>query len=49
MRAFTGAIKELEEYVRTYHTTGLAWNPDVCIIVSTHTCTHTHNWKCNIN
>lgn len=28
MRAFTGAIKELEEYVRTYHTTGLAWNPD---------------------
>lgn len=28
MRAYTGAIKELEEYVRTYHTTGLVWNPE---------------------
>lgn len=26
MRAFTGGILELQAYVKTYHTTGLAWN-----------------------
>lgn len=27
-QAFTGAIMELQEYVKTFHTPGLAWNPD---------------------
>ena len=29
MRAFTGAILELQEYIKVYHVTGLTWNPDV--------------------
>ena len=31
MRAFTGAILELQEYVKIYHVTGLTWNPDVSL------------------
>ena len=34
MRAYTGAIKELEEYVKNYQTTGLVWNPDVGFLPS---------------
>lgn len=29
VRAYTGAVLELQEYVKTYHITGLQWNPDV--------------------
>ena len=32
MRAFTGAILELQEYVKVYHVTGLTWNPDVSLL-----------------
>ena len=28
MQAYTGAIKELQDYVGTNNTTGLVWNPD---------------------
>ena len=28
MRAYTGAIRELEEYVKTFQSTGLVWNPE---------------------
>ena len=36
MKAFTGAIKELEGYVTEYHKTGLTWNPSVSSSVDIH-------------
>ncbi len=29
VRAYSGAIVELQAYVKTYHTTGLVWNKAV--------------------
>ena len=37
MRAYTGAISELQKYVEDLHKTGLVWNPAVSSIN-----THTH-------
>ena len=30
-RAFHKAITELQAYVKVHHTTGLCWNPEVCL------------------
>ena len=31
VRAFTGGIQELQNYVKSNHTTGLVWNKEVCL------------------
>lgn len=39
--AYCGMFKELQEYVKMHHTTGLKWNPDVSITTPTLITNHT--------
>ena len=47
-RALQGTLKELQEYVKTYHTIGPSWNPEVsggrCEVVCVCACVWVWVW-----
>lgn len=47
MRSFTDGIKELREYVQSYHATGLLWNAEVCWFVYSETRQYLHHHVIN--